>query len=81
MKAKWRGIVFDDVTKGEYGFWTTICGACAEKLNIPEEYLDDTGVGVCGVDGCYHDDDYCEDNNIRQFYLDFPANEIEIKEE
>ena len=81
MKAKWRGIIFDDVTKADYGYWTTICQDCAIKHNIPEEYLDEAGVGVCGVEGCEHDDEYCEDNGLLQFYLDFPADEIEIVEE
>ena len=58
--------LFDDVTYGDEGVWSQICSACVEKLGVCDSQLDDSGSGICGVQGCWNEADY---------YIDFEPGE------
>lgn len=68
---KYKGIVFDDYTIGEYGVWSQVCDECARKHSMPRNLLDENGGGICGVKGCWNEADN---------YIDFPYGEFEIEE-
>ncbi len=68
---KCKGIVFDDYTFGEYGMWSQVCAECAKKHKMPKNLLDESGSGICGVEGCENEADY---------YIDLPEGEFEITE-
>lgn len=68
---KYKGIVFDDYTSGEYGTWSQVCVECAKKHKMPKNLLDESGDGICGVEGCENEADY---------YIDLPERELEIEE-
>ena len=72
----WNGIKFDDFEEEPYYYWSQICEDCAKKHNIDKKYLDTTGSGICGVEGCNHD----EDNNYsgRVLYVDIPKEEAKV---
>lgn len=59
---KYKDIIFDDFTDGEYNLWSQVCESCRHKHNFPDEMLDEVGGGICGVEGC---------NNEADYYIDF----------
>lgn len=59
-----NAVCFDDfVQDKENGDWACMCKDCVNKYKIPERLLDETGQGICGVQGC---------NNEADYYIDFP---------
>ena len=70
MKLIFNGIFFDDFAEPDekekaegLQIWTQICPKCVQAHNIPDNLLDNSGQGICGVEGCNAESDY---------YLDFP---------
>lgn len=54
---------FDDVTKDEQGRWSQICEGCRVLLAVPDYLVDEnSGHGICGVEGC---------NTEADHYIDF----------
>ena len=70
-------VIFDDYVEQNgdddpeaYFGWSQICDECLKKLAyLPIE--EDTGHGICGVEGC---------NNEAKHYIDFQCNDIELLE-
>ena len=70
-KLKYKGIVFDDFVRDEYGTWGEICKSCADKYSaVISSELDDGGTacGFCGVEGC---ENHSMDLTIPHYYIDF----------
>ena len=77
LKIIFKGVKFDDYNISSDGVWSQICEKCADKHNsLPKEAFDNTGSGVCGVEGCSNTD---ENTDIEVFYIDFPIDLQKLK--
>jgi len=56
---------FEDIVEDEYGKWSQVCAKHVNDLKIPRHSLDDTGRGICGVDGCSNESDHYIDFNYK----------------
>jgi hypothetical protein len=58
---------FDDAERDENGnIWSQICSSCAKKYYSQSLNLDESGSGICGVQGCENQADYYIDNLLEE---------------